>query len=59
MLEQLKDAVEKKGWIRLWLVVGLIIAFVGMFANNEGVLFLGVLATFLGWILRWVVRGFE
>jgi hypothetical protein len=59
MLDQLKDLVEKKGWIRLWLVVGLVIALIGLFAESEGLMLLGILATGLGWLLRWVVRGFE
>lgn len=59
MLDQLKDLVEKKGWIRLWLVVGLVIGLMGLFAGSEGLLFLGILAIGLGWVLRWVVRGFE
>ena len=59
MLDQLKDLVEKKGWIRLWLVVGLVIALIGLFAESEGVILLGILAIGLGWVLRWVVRGFE
>ncbi|WP_404376010.1 hypothetical protein [Vreelandella aquamarina] len=59
MLDQLKDLVEKKGWIRLWLVVGLIMALMGLFAESEGLILLGILAIGLGWVLRWVVRGFE
>lgn len=59
MLDQLKDLVEKKGWIRLWLVVGLVIGLMGLFAGSEGLILLGILAIGLGWVLRWVVRGFE
>tara|TARA_B100000929_G_C15314883_1_gene355180 strand:+ start:428 stop:607 length:180 start_codon:yes stop_codon:yes gene_type:complete len=59
MLDQLKDLVEKKGWIRLWFVVGLVMAFMGLFAESEGLILLGILAIGLGWVLRWVVRGFE
>lgn len=55
MLDQLKDLVEKKGWIRLWLVVGLVMAFIGLFAESEGLILLGILAIGLGWVLR----GFE
>lgn len=58
MLSNLQNAVEKKGWLRLWLVVGIFLMVLSLFGGSEGGFFLGLLAISLGWVLRWVVRGF-